>query len=525
MKRNQLAVLCLLSPVVALGCTAHIEGPSSGAPSLGSNTSTNTPDTPIATADAVTLLQNPPADPAAAAITCTAQEVVPRGRIWRLSANGYKNSVNAALGYANADVSTAPLDGLTETKFSTSSTLNVVSQPWADWYFDQGDKIATQLVGALPATHACMIVAGANAACVQSFIKDYAGKLFRRDVTADELTRYQTAYTQWLADLGPQDATAALIQAWTMSPNHVFRTELGTRQPGKVDLTQAEIASEISFLFADSPPDAVLLADAQQNKLSDPAVVRAHAQRLLNGAAGHEVLKTFFYEFLHLRELAGAALDASQLPLVPSMQAETASFVENVLFKQNGGLDKLLSVTTSSIDQPLATFYGVSAGDNVDTKRPGLLHQAGFLNARRDATRRGLFVAGELLCSPPSPPPPAAVQVASTLMFDENETGRQNQETIQGAGVVCKSCHSTFAPMGLAFEHYDKLGKYREQQNGQNIDVTGTFQASAILRACSPTASLWSGISWPATRACYASPSASSAISKGAMRTACSTVV
>jgi len=103
------------------------------------------------------------------------------------------------------------------------------------------------------------------------------------------------------------------------------------------------------------------------------------------------------------------------------------------------------------------------------------------LNTRRDATRRGLFTAGELLCSPPSPPPPDAVAVASKLMFDENDTGRQIQQTIQSSGAVCKGCHATFAPMGLAFEHYDKLGKYRDQQNGQNIDVTGSFLGEGDL--------------------------------------------
>jgi len=450
--------------------------------SNGSTTSSSAPDTPIATPDAVALLQNPPSEPVAASIACTDQEVVPRGRLWRLSASNFENSIKDELG-GDVDDTAAPLDSVSDVKFSTSSTLNVVSQPWADWYFDQGDKVAGKLAAALPTTHSCITAAGASADCVQSFIKDYAGKLFRRPLTQDELTRYQTAYTTWAADpaMGPQDATWALLQAWTMSPNHVFRTELGSRTTGKVDLSQYEIASEISFLFADTAPDAALLADAQQGKLSDPEVVRVHAERLLNGPAGHQVLKEFFYDFLHLRELAGAALDPAQLPLVPSMQAETASFVENVVFTQAGGLDTLLTTTTSTVDQPLATFYGVSAGGNVDTKRPGLLHQAAFLNTRRDATRRGLFTAGELLCSPPSPPPPDAVAVASKLMFDENATGRQIQQTIQSAGVVCKSCHSTFAPMGLAFEHYDKLGKYREQQNGQNIDVTGSFLGEGDL--------------------------------------------
>ena len=233
--------------------------------------------------------------------------------------------------------------------------------------------------------------------------------------------------------------------------------------------------------MAGGAPDAALWADAEQGKLSDPALVRGHAERLLNTAEGHAILKDFFYDFLHLRELSGAALEPEQQTLVPSMLTETASFVEDTLFKRAGGLDTLLTSTTSSVDQKLATFYGVSAGQSVETNRPGLLHQAAFLNARRDATRRGLFTAGELLCSPPAPPPPDAVAQASKLMFDEEETGRQIQATIQSAGPVCKACHATFAPMGLAFEHYDKVGKYREQQNGQNLDVTGSFVGNGDL--------------------------------------------
>jgi hypothetical protein len=185
---------------------------------------------------------------------------------------------------------------------------------------------------------------------------------------------------------------------------------------------------------------------------------------------------------LHLRELeGGGAIGPAQSELVPSMLTEMESFVENTVFTQGGGLDKLLSATTSTVDQPLAGLYGVSPGSQVDTKRPGLLHQAAFLNTRRDATRRGLFVAGELLCSPPAPPPPAAVEQASKLMFDENDTGREIQQTIQSSGVVCKSCHATFAPLGLAFEHYDALGKFREQQNGKQLDVTGSFTAAGDL--------------------------------------------
>jgi hypothetical protein len=425
--------------------------------------------------NAIELLTNPPAEPVAADIACTDQAVVPAGRISRLSAEGYRNSINDTLAYANVDASSAPLDPVSEkSRFATNSIQNVVSQPWAEWLYDQGESAATQVASTLPAQHACMIAAGASTDCVQAFIQDYATKLFRRPLTTDEVTRYQTAYTQWVTSMTPTDATVALLQAWTMSPNHVFRTELGNRATGEVELTQYEIASQISFLFANTSPDALLLADAQQNKLSDPAVVKGHAQRLL-ATGGHQVLKTFFYEFLHLRELDGGALDPAQRPLVPSMEAETANFVENVVFTQGGGLDQLLSSTVSTVDPALGAFYGVTAGNQVNTERSGLLHQAAFLNARRDATRRGLFVRGELLCSPPAQPPPDAVAVAMMLVFDENDTARDIFEVINESGPVCATCHATFVPFGLSFEHYDQLGQHRDQHNGQTLDVTGMF--------------------------------------------------
>lgn len=491
MTRNWAALVASMACASALACTGSLEtgsgdpmtaGPGSGGTSAtgGNGGLVGAAGTavvqPTTNPNAIELLTHPPAEPIAADIACTDQAVVPQGRISRLSAEGYSNSIKDTLAYANVDSASAPLDPVSEkSRFATNSVQNVVSQPWAEWLYEQGESAAAQLASTLPAQHACMITAGASSECVQAFILDYATKLFRRPLSADEVTRYQTAYTQWVAAMSPTDATTALVQAWTMSPNHVFRTELGNRAAGEVELTQYEIASQISFLFANTAPDALLLADAQQNKLSDPAIVKSHAQRLLGTPGGHQVLKDFFYEFLHLRELDGGALDPAQRPLVPSMEAETANFVENVVFTQGGGLDQLLSNTVSTVDQALGTFYGVNAGNQVDTERSGLLHQAAFLNARRDATRRGLFVRGELLCSPPAQPPPDAVAVAMMLVFDENDTARDIFQVINESGAVCAACHATFVPFGLSFEHYDQLGQHRDQQNGQALDVTGMF--------------------------------------------------
>ena len=55
----------------------------------------------------------------------------------------------------------------------------------------------------------------------------------------------------------------------------------------------------------------------------------------------------------------------------------------------------------------------------------------------------------------------------------------------------CAGCHTLFDPLGLALEHFDPIGKYRDTENGLPIDATGTMgtnsfdgeaQLSTVLR-------------------------------------------
>jgi hypothetical protein len=34
----------------------------------------------------------------------------------------------------------------------------------------------------------------------------------------------------------------------------------------------------------------------------------------------------------------------------------------------------------------------------------------------------------------------------------------------------CKTCHSLFDPIGFGFEHFDEVGRYREQEGGLPVD-------------------------------------------------------
>jgi hypothetical protein len=39
----------------------------------------------------------------------------------------------------------------------------------------------------------------------------------------------------------------------------------------------------------------------------------------------------------------------------------------------------------------------------------------------------------------------------------------------------CAGCHAAFEPMGNAFEHYDAIGHYRDEENGEPIDSSGAI--------------------------------------------------
>ena len=40
---------------------------------------------------------------------------------------------------------------------------------------------------------------------------------------------------------------------------------------------------------------------------------------------------------------------------------------------------------------------------------------------------------------------------------------------------VCSSCHSQMDPIGFSFEHYDGIGRYRDTDNGFDIDPAGVL--------------------------------------------------
>jgi hypothetical protein len=49
------------------------------------------------------------------------------------------------------------------------------------------------------------------------------------------------------------------------------------------------------------------------------------------------------------------------------------------------------------------------------------------------------------------------------------------------ADSTCAACHRRLDPIGLSFEHFDAIGRWRDTENGSPIDSTGTLPDGSLL--------------------------------------------
>jgi Protein of unknown function (DUF1588)/Protein of unknown function (DUF1592)/Protein of unknown function (DUF1595)/Protein of unknown function (DUF1587) len=422
------------------------------------------------------------------AADCTAAPTaLPATRIWRLSASQWSNTVAQALSISAPNVASFPQDQVDPgTGFSDDSTGDKVTLPLASAYFDASDAVATQAAPAALTAFACLATAPIPTSCGGMFVTSYGQKLFRRALTPTEVTTYAT-YLNSESKLDPaQTAVASTIKAMLMSPNFIYRTELGSSKAGTVDLTSDEIASLLSYSIADAPPDAQLQAAAAAGQLSDPAMRTTQAERLAALPAAKTKLSNFWNEYLAL----GTAPTAAGID--QSTYNEAMTFFSKVVWDNSGSLKDLLTAPYTYADATAAAVYGTAKPDATGKLTLDPTQRAGFLTSLAMLTQtsavsqaatvihRGLLVRERVLCETPPPPPPTVVpDPAQIQQAGADATARENYNLFAMTHASCNACHQTFQPLGLAFENYDGVGKFRAAYpSGKPIDATGTLTSA-----------------------------------------------
>ena len=325
--------------------------------------------------------------------------------------------------------------------------------------------------------------------CATAVIERFGRRAFRRPVAAVEVARYESLFADSEGLSGEEAGLEDVVSAMLISPNFLYRTELGEERDGAFELTQHELAASLSYMITGAPPDEALASDADAGSLT-PGAISDHARRLIAAEEAERSTLHFFTQWLELEALSRVSRDDEVYPAFSEdirglMAAELDRFLLSTAAQPSGTLVDLLTATHSFATPELASYYGWSGGDapdsegwsryELDGERVGILTQGALLTTQSLPTsgspiHRGKLVRERLLCQPLPPPPPGIS--ADPPALDPELTTRE-RFTQHATDPICAGCHDLVDPIGFAFEEYDGVGIFREDENGLPIDTRG----------------------------------------------------
>jgi hypothetical protein len=327
----------------------------------------------------------------------------------------------------------------------------------------------------------------------------FAQKAFRRPVTNEEVEGFLGIVKSELAVKEKfRDAMKAGLASILCAKGFLFLAE-GDPNTERHTLNDWEIASRLSYLLWSTMPDAELFARAEKGALRDKAELSRQVARMLSDPRARRFSDSFATQWLRLRKVGMFTPDKKLYPdydrhLEQSMIAETTGYFHEVLHSGHT-LREFLKSDWSMMNTRLADYYGLgdakTQGDEfvkvslpADSQRGGLLTHASILSLTSDGTRhrpvhRGVWVMESIFGKSP-PPPPANVDPIATNPAAPKATLREKLEAhIHDAN--CAGCHAKIDPLGLAFENYDAIGRWRTEETTDGTGANPKVNASGKL--------------------------------------------
>jgi hypothetical protein len=350
----------------------------------------------------------------------------------------------------------------------------------------------------------CTPTGAMNDTCLRGVLQNLGLRAWRRPLIAAELDRLMAVSVKASTELGAaiegaRWATVALF----ISPNFLYRPELGATTNGTLRLTSYEIASRLSFLVWGSLPDKPLLDQAAGGMLGTADGIRSAATRLLDAPAGREAIGAFAEEYMRLDRIATQAKDAALFPeygapLQAAMARDMRGTWEAIAFDDRTSALSLFSTTKVLVNTELARLYGLDTTGlssttfqtrslPADGPRVGILGKAGFLSQfanqkEGSPTLRGKFMREAFLCTTIPPPSGDIITVLEEPPPDMPMTKRQRLEQHR-TNPSCNNCHGHMDPLGLPLETFDAIGRFRTTDHGLPIDPSGDFNGQAVADA------------------------------------------
>jgi hypothetical protein len=374
-------------------------------------------------------------------------------------------------------------------------------------YQQVAEELAGKAVVNVAALVPCAPPKAAEADCIDQFVRGFGKRAYRRPLSDVEVSRYKQLFTSGRAGGDFAAGISLVVSAMLQSPHFLYLVETGDSAAavgGRQALTPYEVGTRLSYFLINSTPDDELLAAADSGKLKAPAEIAAQATRLLGSLKARDTMVAFFEQWLEIDDLLTVEKDAKAYPMYTpevraAMRDELLEFTDNVARTGDSRLATLLTAKFTFLRGPAYPIYGFpmqpNAGGSIlhrvdlpAAERAGVFTRAGVLAKHGHADQsspvgRGLMISDRLLCITPPPPPPGVdnnvppvdPNVPTRLRFEKHRTKPE-----------CASCHALMDPLGVPFEIYDGIGRYRTTDGGKPVDpasmLTGTKNSNGPIK-------------------------------------------
>lgn len=373
----------------------------------------------------------------------------------------------------------------------------------------------------------------AQRTCAWTSIERFAPRAYRRPLGSDERKRLEAFWQDNLSDFPLDEAVALTVAGILQAPAFHFRLD-PTTSVDTDELNPWELAARLSYFLWDSMPDATLFAAAESGALSSADELERQARRMLDDPKARPAVVGFHHQWLGTEEvllvaparrafgplfgltpeLMIARDDDVKWPAVigpvrHSMKLETELFVEQAIFDGDGTFRTLMTDNTGYMSDATKPIYGdgaspIAGGAPVtrqieivvasigqtkpltlyptrfpSTERAGVLTLPSVLALGAYAVQPGPILRGKrvlerIACMHLGTPVQGAESALPPDTLAVERTNRERTATATSPA-LCDTCHRMINPPGFAFEHYDAIGKWRAEDNGQPVDASGSL--------------------------------------------------
>ena len=328
---------------------------------------------------------------------------------------------------------------------------------------------------------------------ITKLLEDLLPKTFRKPVEKRTINVYLKMATEhWSQGHSYESGLHLVIRSILISPRFLYRS----LDEGPMD--DYDLAARLSYFLTQGPPDSTLVGLAAAGKLSNPKVLKEQSIRLFPKNAENRMVQSFTSQWLGTRQLKSIMPDpvfkftADDLDLAkreveyffsgilrsnrpmtdfidPDFTFTTPAFAERIY--QIEGAKKKAKKGSASKFQRIALERGSRYG--------GLLGMSAVMTTTANGVDtqpvlRGVWVLENILGMPvPEPPDDVPALTPDTQ-------GAKTPRDILAAHTkqkTCISCHRKIDPLGFVLEHFDPVGRWRDEwpESGTIIDASATL--------------------------------------------------